>query len=98
MNIFHRLYHCLMAVWLLPIRLIVFAQRNMRFYEDLAAWAEWKSCPYTTFYMRFVFLMSEYREFRNICYYRMGKISWMVHWICRPLDSLFIHCKDIGGG
>ena len=48
--------------------------------------------------MRFVFLMSEYREFRNVCYYRMGKVQYLVQWMCRPLDSLYIHCKDIGGG
>lgn len=64
----------------------------------MVRWAEWKSCPYRSPYMRFVFLMSEYREFRNVCYYRMGKVQYLVQWMCRPLDSLYIHCKDIGGG
>lgn len=48
--------------------------------------------------MQFVCLMSEYKEFRNICYYRMGKWQYLVRWMCPPLDSLYIHCKDIGGG
>lgn len=71
---------------------------NPRFVEDLKRWAEWKSCPYKGKYMQFVCLMSEYKEFRNICYYRMGKWQYLVRWMCPPLDSLYIHCKDIGGG
>ena len=48
--------------------------------------------------MQFVFLMAEYKEFRSICYYRMGKAQYFLRWICSPLDTLYIHCKDIGGG
>ena len=90
------LLYILNSSWLWCSYLLV--RHNPRFVEDLKRWAEWKSCPYKGKYMQFVCLMSEYKEFRNICYYRMGKWQYLVRWMCPPLDSLYIHCKDIGGG
>lgn len=92
----HKLLHILNALKLWVLYPIVC--KNIRFIADLVRWAEWKQCPYTSRYWRFVFLMAEYKEFRNICYYRMGKAQYCVRWICPPLDSLYIHCRDIGGG
>lgn len=92
----HKLLHILHALklWVL----YPFVSNNARFVADMARWKEWKSCPYKSSYMQFVFLMAEYKEFRNICYYRMGKAQYFLRWICSPLDTLYIHCKDIGGG
>jgi serine O-acetyltransferase len=28
----------------------------------------------------------------------MGKAQYFLRWLCPPLDSLYIHCNDIGGG
>lgn len=92
----HKLLHIFNALKLWFLYPIVC--KNTRFVADLARWSEWKQCPYTSRYWQFVFLMSEYKEFRNICYYRMGKAQYFVRWICPPLDSLYIHCRDIGGG
>lgn len=96
MNTLHDFLHILNSSLLWCSCLLV--RHNPRFVEDLKRWAEWKSCPYKGKYMQFVCLMSEYKEFRNICYYRMGKWQYLVRWMCPPLDSLYIHCKDIGGG
>lgn len=92
----HKVLHWFNALrlWVL----FVFVYENQRFRMDLERWAIWKKCPYKNTYLSFVFLMSEYKEFRNICYYRMGKKQYCCKWICRPLDSLYIYCKDIGGG
>lgn len=92
----HKLLHILHALKLWILYPLVC--NNPRFVADMARWVEWKECPYKSNYWRFVFLMSEYREFRNICYYRMGKAQYFLRWICPPLDSLYIHCTDIGGG
>ena len=92
----HRLLHILYALKLWII--YPFVRKNTRYQSDMTRWVEWKSCPYKSAYMQFVFLMAEYKEFRNICYYRMGKTQYILRWICPPLDSLYIHCKDIGGG
>lgn len=91
----HKLLHILHALKLWC--LYPFVRNNARFVADMARWGEWKQCPYQSKYWHFVFLMAEYREFRNICYYRMGKAQYLLCWICPPLDSLYIHCKDIGG-
>lgn len=92
----HKFRHIIYSLILWHLFLAVL--KNQRFREDLSRWAEWKSCPYSKRYMQFVFLMADYKEFRNICYFRMGKMQYFVRWICPPLDSLYIHCKDIGGG
>ena len=42
--------------------------------------------------------MTEFKEFRNICYYRMGKLQYFLRWMCPALDSLYIRTKGIGGG
>lgn len=92
----HRLLHYFYSVILWVHYLFVF--KNELFMADIERWREWKSCPYISAYMKFVFLMAEYREFRNICYYRMGKRSYLVRWMCPPVNTLFIHCPNIGGG
>lgn len=92
----HKLLQILPAIKLWILYPLV--HKNQRFTADLARWSDWKSCPYKSAYMQFVFLMAEYKEFRNICYYRIGKAQYFLHWLCPPLDSLYIHCKDIGGG
>lgn len=92
----HRLLHILHALKLWVLYPLV--RNNTRFVTDMVRWKEWKQCPYNSSYWTFVFLMAEYREFRNICYYRMGKAQYFLRWICPPLDSLYIHCRDIGGG
>ena len=85
---------CSAFYWLL----FVLVKNNKRFGADLQRWSAWKPCPYKNRYMQFVFMMSEYKEFRNICYHRMGKIQYLIRWLCPPLDSLYINTKDIGGG
>ena len=78
--------------------LFVFVRKNKRFENDLQRWKEWKGCTYKSRYMQFVYMMTEYKEFRNICYLRMGKVKYLLRWMCKPLDSLYINTKDIGGG
>lgn len=75
-----------------------FVRRKTLFLQDIQRWVTWKSVPYCNGYIQFVVLMSDYPEFRNICYYRMGKIQYIVRWMCPPLDTLYIRCPNIGGG
>lgn len=71
---------------------------NKRFVDDIARWKNWKSISNKSRYVLFVILMTDYPEFRNICYYRMGKMQYLVRWLCPPVDTLFIRCPNIGGG
>ena len=95
-NILHTLMHIYFSFLLWPHYIVT--RNNKRFDKDIARWVEWKSVPFRYRYLRFVYLMSEYREFRNICYFRMGKMQYLLRWLCPPLDSLYIRTKDIGGG
>lgn len=92
----HKILHLFNALRLWILFLLV--RKNNRFKMDLKRWSDWKKSPYKNTYLSFVFLMSEYKVFRNVCYYRMGRKQYFCKWLCRPLDSLYIHCKDIGGG
>lgn len=95
-TILHKLIHIIHSAyyWLL----FIFVKNNKQFRNDLSQWSEWKQCIYKNSYMQFVFMMTEYKEFRNICYYRMGIVQYLFRWICPPLDSLYINTKDIGNG
>jgi serine O-acetyltransferase len=46
----------------------------------------------------FLYLMTFYREYRNLFYYRIGYCKYFLKWICPPLNTLFIQTKDIGPG
>ena len=90
LHTFHALYY-----WLL----YAFVRNNKRFDADLKRWAKWKTqCHYKNRYMTFVFMMTEYKEFRNLCYCRMGFIQHFLHWLCPPLDSLRLFSNEFGGG
>ena len=93
MHILPYFFYCqfLWIHWLL-------VSNNKRFADDIARWKNWKSISNKSRYVLFVILMSDYPEFRNICYYRMGKTQYFVRWLCPPVDTLFIRCPNIGGG
>lgn len=96
-NFLHKVLHTFHALyyWLL----YALVRNNKRFDMDLKRWAEWKTqCPYKNRYMTFVFMMTEYKEFRNLCYYRMGFVQHFLHWLCPPSETLRLYTKDIGGG
>lgn len=46
----------------------------------------------------FIFLMSHYPEFRNLFYYRVGSISFLLNILCRRMSTLYITTPEIGQG
>ncbi|HOG36974.1 MAG TPA: serine acetyltransferase [Paludibacteraceae bacterium] len=46
----------------------------------------------------FTTLMTFYPQFRNLFYKRLGKCSYLIKWLCPPMNTLFIYTKDIGPG
>ncbi len=82
-----------------PIYLLALcAKQKDRLCEDIAVWAEWKDIVQYDRFVQFLYCMSMYEEFRNIVYKRMGKLQYLVRWMCPQLSTLYIHCDDIGGG
>lgn len=46
----------------------------------------------------FLYLMTFVREYRNLYYYRIGYISALIIFLCRPVNTLFIKTQNIGPG
>lgn len=67
-----RIIYIIRGAYLWIIFLLV--ARNQIFRQDLYRWVRWKMLSIRNQYMQFVVLMADYPEFRNICYYRMGKV------------------------
>lgn len=69
---------------------------------DLERWYQLLRNRKITDLMRNVFafieIMSLYPEFRNLFYKRIGRISYLLKWLCRPLPTLYLSTKEIGPG
>ena len=61
--------------------------------DDLRVWTEWKGVKYLPFFYLFV----TYPEFRSVFYRRIGRTSFYVKWLCKPLSTLYLITPEIGG-
>lgn len=66
---------------------------------DVKRWAKIiRNDPQGDLYPNFLFFMTFYPEFRNLCYYRMGKFGGFFNVFCRQMDTLFLATPEIGPG
>ncbi len=80
---------------LLPAYLFFrFSNRKAIIEKDVAVWREWKNIHFLPFF----YLMTFYKEFRNVFYMRIGRKSLAIRWIAPPLSSLYIVGDRIGPG
>lgn len=68
--------------------------------EDVRRWAELTKCTFCNIYMQLVYLLVNYKEFRNIYYLRIGKVGCFLSFLFPPLSTLYIWTKseDFGSG
>lgn len=82
--------------------LLCTSARRTVIYQDLDRWGAviCGARPHSTLAHLglFVRLMTFNPEYRNLFYYRVGIIGLLFSWLCRPMPSLYIHTKRIGGG
>lgn len=64
--------------------------------EDLKVWCEWKNISLSTWNV--CMLIAEYREFRNVLYYRCRWRFFLLSFFFQSLDTLYINAAEIGGG
>lgn len=64
---------------------------------DLFRWLEILKVKYSLI-IGFVYLLSYYKEFRNLFYHRIGFCKYFLNIICPEISSLVIHTKSIGEG
>lgn len=75
-------------------------KKNKRLQMDIKRWSKILNIKGSYLY-RFSYLMSKYKEFRNLYIYRAGT-NFIQRGVCKvfypPMNTLFIESADIGGG
>lgn len=66
---------------------------------DVKRWAKIiRDDPVGNLYLNFLFFMTFHAEFRNLFYYRVGRLGGFFNVFCRQMDTLFLATPDIGPG
>ncbi len=78
--------------------LLTFVSGDIRslIYKDFVAWCAYKNYPIK--YLNFLILFADYREFRSVVYRRLGPLRYLICWLFKGQDLLFISKASIGGG
>lgn len=92
----------LSSIRLLPHTLCYVFSRNDCFQIDLESWSG-KYLGMATHngprrMYAFLSLMTFYQEFRNLFYFRFGRVSRIFQFMCAPLPTLYVHSGKIGAG
>ncbi len=81
-----------------PHLLIFLVHKNRKLVEaDIRRWLEIKCLKYGII-TGFIYLLSFFREFRNVFYNRIGKSHHVLNLFCPKLSTLYIKTKEIGEG
>ena len=66
--------------------------------DDIKIWLKSFQLENLGVHVGFFFLMTYYPEYRNLFYKRIGYSQFLVKFLCRPMNTLFLYTKDIGPG
>lgn len=84
------------------ILLLLLTPRRAVIYQDLHRWGTVmrgvQPIGKASYLGLFVRLMTFNPEYRSLFYYRVGNIGLPLILLCRPMPSLYIYTKKIGGG
>lgn len=96
---FKNILLALSALRLLP-HLLLISKHDNYLHTDIIRWAGIlfsEQAPQPQ-WLTFIKLMTYFREFRNLYYYRLGFKARVFAWLCPPMHTLYIHCPNIGPG
>jgi serine O-acetyltransferase len=86
----------------LPFHIIflLLVPKSNYFWDDFEKWKEilLPEKDRNKTILSFIKLMTTHQEFRNLFHYRMGFFSIPLKIFCKPIESLYINCEDIGPG
>lgn len=92
----------LSSIRLLPHSFCFLVFRNDEFKADLDIWSEkyMRLVPLGLHQRVYAFLrlMTFYKEFRNLFYFRFKRVSRFFQFMCSPLPTLYVHSGAIGAG
>jgi serine O-acetyltransferase len=81
-----------------PHLMLFFFHKNKNIiYADVDRWAEIFGLKYSRL-ISFLYLLSFYREYRNVFYLRIGAWKHLLNIICPHLATLYIYTDDVGKG
>jgi serine O-acetyltransferase len=81
-----------------PHLMLFFLHRNKHIiYADVDRWAVIFKLKYSRL-VSFLYLLSFYREYRNVFYLRVGSWKHALNIICPRLSTLYIYTEDVGQG
>lgn len=84
------------ALLIIPYIIILTITKKPYLKHDLEQWAKWKKVNNN--FWGFIQLFTDFKEFRNLCYYRLGAARHIVQWILRGEHCLYITSDSIGKG
>lgn len=82
---------------LVPHIIILKYQQQSEFERDLSRWKHILGLENDGLGL-FILLMTQHQEFRNIFYLRYGAKARLFGFLCKPLESLYFSCPNIGTG
>ena len=97
---FKKIHLILRTITLIPHRIVFKCSKNHKtICADLDRWRRFapKGETASSLYM-FLFTMTFFKEFRNLFYMRVGRIEYLIKFLCKPLDTLYLSSKNIGPG
>jgi len=65
---------------------------------DVARWAKILQIKNKILVIQYLYLMTFNEEYRNLFYHRIGYWSYLIRWLCRPMNTLFLRGMEIGKG
>jgi serine O-acetyltransferase len=98
-NLMKILFLLVSSLRLLPHWIIFNVSKNTKIMkEDTKRWLVLYQLNKIGIQIGFLFLMTYYPDYRNLFYYRIGLIQYVIKFLCKPMDTLYLSTKDIGPG
>jgi serine O-acetyltransferase len=66
--------------------------------DDIIRWLELINIKTFGVETGFLYLMTYFRDYRNLFYNRIGLIQYIIKFLCKPMDTLYLSTKDIRAG
>lgn len=98
---FWRFLYLLSVLRLLPHAILMRVSRNRSIIEaDLIRWGSvgMGNVPLPSTYSLLFRMLTQYAEYRNLFYYRLGGVRRLVEFLCPPLPTLSIPTRQVGPG
>lgn len=93
------LYFVTLSLLCVPHVVVYLVSRNKRIIQhDVIRWIDCTVKENHGYVLDLLYLLSFWKEFRNVFYLRMGFVSFFMQWYLRPLATLYINVPSVRFG